>query len=114
VLVREIFPAPVDQLLELVIRRLKKTLRSRAVNYGDDLNRSLLPSVGHHIRIEIPEPIALVEEFLVVVAHSGRLSQAPERLVELPAQTFRGLGAVIGDVEENVTEVGFGLGSEPE
>ncbi len=67
------------------------------MDYGDDLNGSPLPGVDHHVGIEIPGPIP---------------GDSPKR--RRAAQTFGSLGAVLGNVEENVAEVGLGLWSEPE
>ena len=72
-----------------------------AVNNGDDLNRVLFPCVAHDVRVEVPEAIAAVEKFFVIVADAGRPAQVLEALVNLKPEALRGSGAILGNVEKD-------------
>jgi hypothetical protein len=52
------------------------------MDHGNDLNGLLPPKVADHIRVKVPEAVADVQKFLVIVAYSGRLGQALQGLVE--------------------------------
>ena len=43
---------------------------SCAVNDADYLNRRCLPDIGHDVRVEIPETIVPVEQFILVMPNA--------------------------------------------
>ena len=58
--------------------------------------------------------IAPVEKFYVIVANAGRLAQALETSVDFKPKALRGGGAILGNVEKDVGQVGSGFGGEKE
>jgi hypothetical protein len=86
----------------------------RSVNDGDDLNRLRFPGVRDNVGVEIPEPIAPRQKLFVIMPDSGRLSEPSERLIEFFSQPFSGVGAVLCDIEENLSKVFSSLWSENE
>jgi hypothetical protein len=83
------------------------------VNDGDDLNRFLLPNVADHVRIEVPEAVPAVQQFLMKVADSWRLSQALQCLVEFRPEALRGIRTVFCYIQKNFAYIGSCFGREP-
>lgn len=73
---------------------------------------ALLPDVGHHVRIEVPEAEAAIEKFVVVVTDSGCTAESLQSVEKLCAEPFRGVRTVLGDVEKDLLEVGSRFRSE--
>jgi hypothetical protein len=83
------------------------------MNHSDDLNGLLPPKVADNVRIKVPEAVADAQEFFVIVSYSGRLGQALQGLAEFYSKTFRGIGTVSRDVQQNLAEIGARFGCEP-
>ena len=69
---------------------------------GDNLDRFFLPDVAHHIRVKIPKAVAAVQEFFVIVTDSRRLAQALKRFINLGAEAFGSIRAILGYVEKDL------------
>jgi hypothetical protein len=82
------------------------------MNHTDHLNRPRFPGVGDHVRIEVPKAIFPAEEFIMVVADTGRERQGPETFIEFVPETLGGVRVVLGDVEKNFLQIAAGLRSE--
>ena len=69
------------------------------MHYGDYLNRPSLPFVSDNVGVEVPEAIAEVEKFLVVVANPWRSAQMLKAMVELHTKPLGSIGRVFSDVK---------------
>lgn len=87
---------------------------SCAVDHADDLNWPSFPDVGYYVGVEVPEAVLSAQEFIVIVADAGRPSQCLKSLIELRADTLRGVRAILGDIEKNLLKVVFRLWGEKE
>ena len=77
------------------------------MDHGKDLNRLKLPHVALHVRVKVPEAITAVQKFFVIMSDSRRSTQALKCPVDLGAEPFGDIGAILGYVEKNFAEVGF-------
>ena len=73
----------------------------------DNLNWFPLPDVADDVRVEVPETIAPVQKLLMVVADAGRLTQFLKRFMNFGPKAFQPRRGVLGDVEQDLAEVGF-------
>ncbi len=78
----------------------------------DNLNRLPLPGVAHGIAGQVPEAIAAVQEFVMVVADAWRFAQALKGFVDAGPKALSGRRTVISDAEEDFPRVGFRLRGE--
>ena len=76
--------------------------------------RLFLPNVAHDIRVEIPETMATIEEFFVIVTDTRSLAQPMKRSVNLGVEPAGGIGAILRYVEKYFAQVRFRCRSKEE
>jgi hypothetical protein len=82
------------------------------MNHTDHLNRFRFPDICNYVRIKVPEAIFPAEEFVMVVANTGRARQGSETFIEFTSETQGGVRAIFSDIEKDLLQVAPGLRSE--
>lgn len=77
------------------------------MDHRDNLNRFALLDVADRVRIEVPQSITPVQEFFMIVADAWRLAQSLQGFISFGSQALGSVGAILGDIEQDLAEVGF-------